>query len=318
MDKIVQQTTVPVAAGDVGITHADAILLLGSCFADNMGSRFETAAFDVLHNPFGVLYNPLSMAVCLRHCLEHRAIGESDLVFQQGQWHSWLHHGSFSGSTPAACLAQCNEAVSRAHTFLSRCSTLIVTFGSAFVYRHRGTGSVVGNCHKVPQQQFVKSLVTVDEIVSEWQQVIFGLPSHIKQIVFTVSPIRHWADGAHGNQLSKATLLMAVERLVGHRAGHTIAYFPAYEIMMDELRDYRYYADDLLHPSALAERIIWQRFSQAYMSEATRQLADKAEQLHRMERHRPFFPDSEEYRKHKAHMEQSRHELQQQLAEARQ
>ncbi len=310
MDKFVLQTTVPGEAGGVGMRHADAVMLLGSCFADNMGERFEMAAFEVLRNPFGVLYNPMSMALCLRYCLENREITKEDLVFQQGLWHSWLHHSSFSDSTPEACLAQCNAAIHRAHDFLSRCSTLVVTFGTAFVYKQKGSGRVVGNCHKVPQQQFIKSLAKVEEIVSEWQHLIFALPAHIKQIIFTVSPIRHWADGAHGNQLSKATLLMAVERLLGRRAGHTMSYFPAYEIMMDELRDYRFYADDLLHPNSLAEKIIWQRFAQTYMSEATLRVVDKAEQLYRMSQHRPFFPDSEEYRKHKEKTEQLKQELQ--------
>ncbi len=278
MDKIVFQTAVPVNAGGVNLCHADAVALLGSCFADNMGERFEMAAFDVLRNPFGVLYNPMSIALCLRHCFDNREITKDDLVLQQGLWHSWLHHSSFSDSTPEACLLRCNAAIRRAHEFLSHCSTLVITFGTAFVYKQKGTGRVVGNCHKIPQQQFVKTLATVEDIVSEWQHLIFALPAHIKQIVFTVSPIRHWADGAHGNQLSKATLLMAIERLVGRRAGHVITYFPAYEIMMDELRDYRYYADDLLHPNALAEKIIWQRFEQTYMSEATLQIIDKAEQ----------------------------------------
>ncbi len=315
MDKIVLQTAVPVEAGGVSLNHADAVMLLGSCFADNMGERFEAAAFDVFHNPFGVLYNPMSIALCLRHCLDNREITTDDLVYQQSLWHSWLHHSSFSATTPEECLLQCNTAIHRGHEFLSRCSTIVITLGTAFVYKQKGTGRVVGNCHKVPQQQFIKTMATVEEIVSEWQHLIFGMPSHIKQIVFTVSPIRHWADGAHGNQLSKATLLMAVERLLGRRAGHTISYFPAYEIMIDELRDYRYYADDLLHPNALAEKIIWQRFAQTYMSEATLQIVDKAEQLYRMSQHRPFFPDSEEYKKHKDKTEQLRHELQRLLSQ---
>lgn len=311
------QTVVRTVPDGISLNHGDSMVLVGSCFTDNIGDKLETAAFDVLRNPFGILYNPFSIAQCLQRCLADKEITEDDLVCQQGQWHSWLHHGSFSQSTPQECLRLCNCSLHEAHAYLQQCSTLVITFGTSNVYRLKGSGRVVGNCHKVPQQQFVKQLSTVDDIVREWQKILYQLPQHVKKIIFTVSPIRHWADGAHGNQLSKATLLLAIDRLVGRRSGHVIAYFPAYELMMDELRDYRFYADDLLHPSTLATEIIWQRFEQTYMDEATRLIAAKSEQLYRMQQHRPFFPDSEEYRQHQAKTQQLQQELQALIAAAK-
>jgi hypothetical protein len=304
------QTVVNIEKDDIDVSHADSLLLIGSCFTDNIGDRLETAAFDVRRNPFGILYNPLSIAQCLQRCLADRELTNDDLVFQQGQWHSWLHHSSFSQSSPQECLKLCNYSIHDTHAYLQSCTTLVITFGTAYVYHLKSDGRVVGNCHKVPQQQFMKQLSTVDDIVREWQNILFSLPRNVKKIIFTVSPIRHWADGAHGNQLSKAILLLAIDRLVGHRSGHTIGYFPAYELMMDELRDYRFYADDLLHPSTLATEIIWQRFATAYMNVTTQQTAHKAEQLYRMQQHRPFFPDSEEYRQHQAKTQQLQQELQ--------
>lgn len=294
--------TTPITIQPSGITlgYGDMLLLVGSCFTDNIGCHLDMAAFDVLRNPFGILYNPASIAQCLQRCVEDAALTQSDLVQQQGQWHSWLHHSSFSRSTPQETLQACNDALHQAHAFLESCTTLIVTFGTAYIYKLKRDGRVVGNCHKVPQQQFVKQRMQVDDIVSEWQKLIFRLPRNIEKIIFTVSPIRHWKDGAHENQLSKATLLLAIDRLVGHRAGHAIVYFPSYELMMDELRDYRFYADDLLHPSNLATDIIWQRFLESYADDATQQIAHKAEQLYKMQQHRPFFPDSDEYCTHQA------------------
>ncbi len=300
--------------GGITLNYGDRVLLMGSCFTDNIGAHLEAAAFDVLCNPFGILYNPSSIAMCLQHCVEATPITAADLVQQQGQWHSWLHHSGFSRPTPQETLRACNEALYRAHHFLEGCTTLIVTFGTANVYRLKHDGRVVGNCHKVPQQQFIRQRLAVDDIVGQWQQVIFQLPRGIQKVVFTVSPIRHWKDGAHEDQLSKSTLLLAIDRLVGRRAGHTIGYFPSYELMMDELRDYRFYADDMLHPSSLAVDIIWQRFLSCYMGAATQQIVNKAEQLHKMQQHRPLFPDSHEYRAHQARTTALERELQELIA----
>lgn len=297
------QTRVKAADSGIGLAHSDRVLLLGSCFSDNMGRRMRERGFDLLENPFGTMYNPLSMAECLRRCEEGREIGEEELVLQDGLWHSWLHHGAFSNADKEECMRQCNQKLAAAHEFLSRPTTMVLTFGTAFVYRHQGR--VVGNCHKVPAREFERTMLSVEEIVEVWAPMIAREQARGGQVVVTVSPIRHLADTAHGNMVSKATLLLACERL--EQAGAD--YFPSYEIMMDELRDYRFYDRDMVHPSELAVDLIWERFEDAYCSAETRAAAEKFLQLHKMKAHRPLYPESEAYKTMQQRIEALENEL---------
>lgn len=268
----------------------DRCLLMGSCFTENIGKRLETAGFDVLANPFGISYNPLSMADALERILEGRRVGEAQLVERDGLWHSWLHHGSFSRQSKEDCLSACNDSLRASHAFLNSCRVVMFALGSAWHYRLQRDGSVVNNCHKVPPEAFTCRLATVDEVVVAWLPLLKRLHEMGKQVLFTVSPVRHGAYGAHGNQLGKAVLLLAIERLCAALGPSSswFYYFPAYEIMMDELRDYRFYADDLLHPSSMAEEIIWHRFQQVLMSPQTCDLIARNEKLARQQAHRPL------------------------------
>lgn len=296
------QTLVPAPADLFPISHSNSLLLLGSCFTENMGQRLVQSGFEVLINPFGIQYNPLSIAQTLQKIILNEDIVDDDLVQHNGLWHSWLHHGSFSDSEKHLCLQKCNQSLHQAHDFLLQADTLMVTFGTAFVYENKASGKIVANCHKIPATQFQKRLLTIEEILHAWKPLL----SHWNgRILFTVSPIRHWADGAHGNQVSKSTLLLALHQLQA-------PYFPAYEILMDELRDYRFYADDLLHPSPLAEEIVWQRFRQSTMDARTQTLAEKYLQLHKMKAHSPLFPSSEGYQIHLQKIAQLEKELEQQ------
>lgn len=281
-------TPVVFDAGGFSLAHSDDVLLVGSCFAEYIGRRLDDARFNVMTNPFGIVYNPFSMADVVERCIEGKEIGESDIAFRDGLWHSWLHHGSFSRPSADECLAVCNAGIERANRFIERCSTVILTFGSAWCYTLpiEGTARVVANCHKFPQSCFERRLASVDEIVSRWHPLVQQLVAQGKKLLFTVSPVRHWAYGAHGNQLGKAALLLAIEQLDQH-------YFPSYEIFMDELRDYRFYADDMLHPSSLAQEIVWQRVKQYYMSATTRDICDKADALNRLCAHRLLHADLE-------------------------
>lgn len=280
----------PVEAVEPGfsISHSDRLMLIGSCFTENMGHRLTEAGFGTMINPFGILYNPLSLATAMSYCLDDRKIGECDLVNRDGLWHSWLHHGSFSRPDMQDCLDACNESTHRAHLFLNECNTVVVTFGSAWYYVLKEGATVVGNCHKVPAAMFEKRLATVEEVVDTWRPLVERMTERGMRIVFTVSPVRHQAYGAHGNQLGKAVLLLAVERLLSDSGGNLVncTYFPAFEIIVDELRDYRFYADDLSHPSALAEQIVWQRFQQTFMTEATIAACDEADRELRRSAHR--------------------------------
>lgn len=269
------------------ITHEQPILLLGSCFADEIGSRLAETGFDVLCNPFGTLYNPLSIAACLSRAYGNQLLDESFLLFRDGLWHSWLHHTRFSHPDRDTALLQCNEAITLTHNFLSRNPLLFITFGTSWVFRlaapHPLAGTVVANCHKMPANTFVRSRLTIEEIVQAWQPLLKTSKSN--QYLFTVSPIRHLADGAHANQLSKASLLLAVDQLA---TNPQCSYFDSYEILLDELRDYRFYARDLCHPSDLAADIIFQRLQLALMSQETQSLCQQHLQEHRRQQHRPI------------------------------
>jgi len=285
------QTKIPVSESTLRLSHQQRILLVGSCFTEHMGHKLRDFGFEVMMNPFGILYNPISIAECLNHCYQDIEIAEKDLVFHDGLWHSWLHHGCFSHADKAVCLNNCNQAIHAAHQFLQQPHVVILTLGTSYVYTHEG--KVVANCHKIPNNTFEKRRLEIAEIAEALQPY---------PALYTVSPIRHWADGAHGNQLSKATLLLAIERMGKD-------YFPAYEIMMDELRDYRFYDQDMLHPSPLAVEILWERFQQTYMDSDTIAKGQKHHQLHLLEAHRPLFPDNESLEKHQQKIEMMRKEL---------
>lgn len=280
-------TTVPVPHMPFKIDFATGIVSLGSCFADEIGTRLQEGDFFIELNPFGTLYNPASIASALHRLIEDRPIGMSDLVKYEDYWHSWHHHGSFSRSTAAATLATCNSRLHRAHCSLGNATLLMVTFGTAWVFEH--DGFVVANCHKVPPQQFVRRRMAVDDILALWHPLLDELHALYPQlqVLFTVSPIRHMADGAHGNQLSKSTLLLAIDQLVAAHAPQT-TYYPAYELVLDELRDYRYFGPDMCHPSTLAVDIVWEHFQRATMSSAVRQQAHYNMKEHKREKHIPI------------------------------
>lgn len=277
-----------------GIDFATGIVSLGSCFSDEIGKRLQEGGFHIEQNPFGTLYNPASIASALRRIMDDREIGYEDLVEYEGLWHSWHHHGSFSRPTAEECLEACNRHIHQAHVALKEASLLMVTFGSAWVYERRtesGERKVVANCHKLPQDNFVRRRMSVEDIVSLWRPLLDELHVCYPALnnLFTVSPIRHIGDGLHGNQLSKSTLLLAVDELVDHdlppakrkrkgvkeeEPGRPVTvYFPSYEIVLDELRDYRFYGPDMVHPSDLAVEVVWDCFQRATMAPAIREQA---------------------------------------------
>ena len=284
-------TTVHVTPSETKIGYGDKILLLGSCFADNIGAKFEEHYFQTTINPFGTLYNPASIAKAVLDM----GYGPSGmgLVEHNGLWHSMMHHGSYSGVDKEEVIARCEESRIQMQETLQQASVVIVTFGTAWVYEYEG--EVVANCHKLPANRFVRRRLTVDEIVNVWQPIIASMPD--KHWIFTVSPIRHIKDGLHENQVSKAILLQAVDRLTSIQSNSLMgskSYFPSYEIMLDELRDYRFYAEDMVHPSAVAVDYIWQRFVETYMTTDTQQEMRILHQLWRDRHHRFLHPDSPE------------------------
>lgn len=285
-------TTVDIAPCEKQIGYGDNILLLGSCFADNIGAKFGEYYFQTTINPYGTLYNPASIAQVLSDSSD---IGSQDpglkLVQHNGLWHSMMHHGTFSAVDKEQLIARCEQSSAQLRIALQQATTLIITFGTAWVYEYQG--QVVANCHKLPAQQFVRRRLTVDEIVDSWQPIIASMLD--KHWIFTVSPIRHIKDGLHENQLSKAILLQAIDRLTAQPlTAQRVSYFPSYEIMLDELRDYRFYAEDMVHPSPVAVEHIWQRFVDTYFSAHTQNEMRTLHQLWRDRHHRFLHPESPE------------------------
>ena len=289
------QTKITVAAPDFLIDYNSRLMMLGSCFAENMGSKFSYYKFDVDVNPCGIIYNPLSVANVLRLIVEGKQFEKSDLRQVGGKWVSLYHHGAFSSTDPDECLRRINDRLTKATGELRTLDLLVITWGTAWVYRYTRENIVVSNCHKIPSQEFERSRLSVEDIVKEYL-VLIGRLREINpglRILFTVSPIRHWKDGAHGNQLSKATLLLAIDRL--REELQHVYYFPAYEIVLEELRDYRFYADDMLHMSGFTVDYIWERFLYSFISPEVLGLMNQIGRVNKGVAHRPFDPQSEEY-----------------------
>jgi hypothetical protein len=294
---------VQIPASSWKIGYDDQILLMGSCFADSMCAKLHEHYFRVEGNPFGVLYNPASIAMAIEMARKSQTIEDKDLVEHGGLWHSMAHHGVFSDIDMAVVLDKCNGSIVALRQALENATVITITFGTAWVYEY--AGKVVGNCHKIPANQFVRRRMTVEEIVATWQPLVEAMPD--KKWLFTVSPIRHVKDGLHENHINKGILLQAVEQLTKQSG---CSYFPAYEIMLDELRDYRYYAEDMVHPSSKAVEYIWQRLVETYMTADTQAEMKTLHKLWRDEHHRFIHPDSMEAKRFLERLGQKKHELQ--------
>ena len=294
--KMILKTEIQIPPFDFKISHQNKIMMTGSCFAENMSEKMLSAGFRVYTNPFGILYNPASISKNIQTIIDGKEYIVSDLFEYQGLYHSFDHHGKFSDISPENCIDTINKNIEYAGEYLKTASILIVTFGTSFVYRLKATGAVVSNCHKLPEKTFDRRRLSVNEIIEDWNRLINLLKRYNPElkILFTVSPIRHWKDGAHENQLSKSVLLLAIDELV-KQYSHCY-YFPSYEIMMDELRDYRFYADDMLHPSDLAVKYIWEKFSAVFFESKTLELINEWTKIKQALEHKPFNPDSEQYR----------------------
>jgi hypothetical protein len=291
------RTRVDIPISDVPVNHSTGIMLFGSCFSSYIGSKLRQCKFTVDVNPFGILFNPLSISNAIQRLLRGKGIGEADLVQRQGIYHSFMHHGEFSSPDKQVCLDAISTRFTRATNALQEADLLLVTFGTAYVYRWRGTGEVVANCHKFPESDFHRTRLSVQEIVEQWSALIEELTAlrPTMKWVFTVSPIRHWKDGAHENQVSKSTLHLAIDELQKRFEGD-VRYFPAYEIVLDELRDYRFYNEDMLHPSPVAVEYVWQRFAETFFTLRTRAINREWEDIRKSLDHRPVHPGSESHR----------------------
>jgi len=275
------------------IDYGTPLLMLGSCFAESIGIRLQQMKFNITLNPFGIVYHPAPVAKNLKRIVAGNPYTTDELQQYNELWCSFDHHGRFSHPNASMCLEQINSELKQAYNQLVSAEWLFITFGTAWAYRLKNSRHVVANCHKFPASDFERIRFSVDEIYDVWAETITQLRQFNPKIkiVFTVSPIRHLRDGAHENQLSKSTLLLAVDRL--NREVDNTGYFPAYEIVLDDLRDYRFYNEDMAHPNSVAIDYIWKRFCESYMTEKTLQTVKTVEDVVQAAAHRPIHRTSE-------------------------
>jgi hypothetical protein len=289
------RTLVSPPSSPLKIDYSSNIMFLGSCFSEYIANKLLDFKFKIDNNPFGIVYNPLSICSQLEKLTEGTEYTADQLFYNEGLWCSFDHHGRFSDPDKNSCLTNINQQLQNSRQFLQSADFLFLTFGTSFVYFVKDSNQSVANCHKVPAEKFTRKRVSVQKIVHACEITLEKLrvinPNLC--IVFTVSPIRHWKDGAHENQLSKATLLLAIEEL-RFRYPNSL-YFPSYEMIMDDLRDYRFYAEDMLHPNLLAVNYIWRSFVECFMLPETLSIMKDVEKVVQASKHRPFNPNTKEF-----------------------
>lgn len=278
------------------ISHVDKLVLVGSCFSNNIGEKLEKGKFETLINPFGILYNPVSIKNAFKLCFSAEETNQEELIFNNERFHSLKHHSDFSNVAAAAVVTSINERAKETKIFLKNAKVLFVTLGTAWVYRYNLTEEIVANCHKLPNHNFTKELLSVAAIKEALEELVYLVRkenSTIK-IVFTISPVRHLKDGMIENNKSKSILNVAVHELLEEI--ENCHYFPSYEILMDDLRDYRFYKDDLLHPSEFAINYVWSNFRSCFFESDTINLIGEIEKIKRGIEHRSFNASSKEYK----------------------
>jgi hypothetical protein len=285
------------------ITHKDKLFLIGSCFTENIGEKLAKYKFSVLENPNGILFNPVSVAEALTDYIENTQVKKNDLFQLNEAWHSWKHHSRFSGLTQEEVLNKINASTTNAHDFLKNADYIMITLGSAWIYTltenasNAKAGSVAANNHKAPADWFHRRLMTIEEVLKVLDNVmhrLFLFNPKLK-IIFTISPVRHLREGVVENNRSKAALIHTVHHLVDKFA--KLYYFPAYELVIDDLRDYRFYAEDLVHPNYHATQYVWEKFVGACINEKHKALMEDIHSINLAVQHKPFNPNSEQHKK---------------------
>ncbi|MHA7864156.1 GSCFA domain-containing protein [Flagellimonas marinaquae] len=296
------QTQIPFHPSDNPIDYQSKVVLFGSCFVENIGAKLAYFKFQQQQNPFGILFQPLAIANLMQRAIARKKYQQDEVFEQDGVWRCFDAHSELHSASSEELLHLLNQRLEDTRTSLETYSHIIITLGTAWVYKHQASGKVVVNCHKVPQKQFTKKLLSVAEIEASLQHII-ALVQEVNpkaQLIFTISPVRHLKDGFVENQRSKAHLITALHTILSSRAQlRVIAYFPAYEIMMDELRDYRFYGTDMVHPNPLAVYYIWEKFKLVWISESAYSVMDEVESVQKGLLHRPFNPDSQAHQKFK-------------------
>ena len=310
------QTPIPLKPAHNQIDYKSQLLLLGSCFSENMGRKLEYFQFQSLQNPFGILFHPKAIENLIERAVGKKSYTETDIFFMNERWQCFEAHSDFSDTSKERLLTKLNTSLDATLAQLKRASHVVITLGTAWIYRYLASDSVVANCHKVPQKEFAKELLSTNEIVSSLQAIVDLVKSVNQnvQFIFTISPVRHLKDGFVENQRSKALLINAVHEILEVPSSGASRLFPSYELMMDELRDYRFYGADMVHPNQLAIDYIWEKFKQAWISESVYKTMDEVKTIRKGLEHRPFNPDSAQHLKFKKSLENKMIGLQQRFS----
>ncbi len=300
------QTNLNIKPLDLTIHYGDGLLFLGSCFADEVGGLCRGLGFDALVNPFGALYNPASIVQSVERLGDGRPFTHDDVIaVGEGQYCTFNHNTAFWNASETELLEQVNGNLKAARAHFLKSKRVVISLGTSWVFRHKETHQVVSNCHKLPARQFDREFLTTQQSVDYLSKMLQAHPD--KQFIFTVSPLRHLKDGLHENQLSKAALLLAVDEVC--KAFVNAYYFPAYEILLDELRDYRFYKEDMVHPTDQAVQYIWERFVDFAVDPKEKPAMQAAAELQQMLHHKPVFPESEAFKKFEQQIEKKTGEL---------
>ena len=310
-------TKIPILQSNFKIDYNAKIVSLGSCFAVNMAEKFDYVKFENTCNPFGILFHPLAIEKLIDFAVSRKQFTEKDVFFHNERWHCFDVHSDLSNSSKDELIANLNAIVVSTKLQLQSASHIIITYGTSWVYRNLESNTIVANCHKVPQAAFSKEILSVETIEKSIQNSLDLIQKINPKVnfIFTVSPVRHLKDGFVENQLSKAHLITAIHQILQSAICNlqSAIYFPSYEIMMDELRDYRFYAEDMIHPNQIAIDYIWQRFSETFISEESHSIMKEVETIQKGLAHRPFNSNSESHQQFLSKLQDKMVELQKQF-----
>lgn len=289
------RTNIQLQAERNQIDYNSKLLLIGSCFSENIYKKLNYFKFHTVSNPFGILFNPIAIENLIANAINQKKYSEKDIFLLNERWHCFDAHSDLSSVDKIDLLSNLNSVIHSTHQQLKKSTHIIITLGTSWVYRFIDTDSIVGNCHKAPQKKFLKELLSVEDILASLEN-IYVLIKDINptiNILFTVSPVRHLKDGFIENSQSKAHLLTAIHQLVDKR--NNMFYFPSYEILLDDLRDYRFYSSDMIHPNKTAVNYIWEQFQKVWISEKATSIMKKVDTIQRGLAHKPFNPASEQH-----------------------
>lgn len=292
------RTQIPIPKSSFPINYQSEVFLLGSCFAENMGDKFGYYKFQNVQNPFGIIFNPVSIEKLISRSIQKEYFTEADIFFHNEQWHCYDVHSKLSNTSKDTLLNTLNQLIDLTNKQLTSTSHIVITYGTSWVYKLNASSQLVTNCHKVPQKEFTKQLLSISEI----SEAVNSTVQHIYDanpkatIIFTVSPVRHIKDGFVENTLSKAHLISAIHQFLSHRAQSRCLYFPSYELLMDELRDYRFYEGDMLHPNTTAIDYIWEKFSHVWIGSEAYKTMSEIDCIQKGLLHKPFNPQTQAHK----------------------